>query len=59
MQKNISKSWIERHWNISKRSLILTLLRYYFYKRLKWNIIGIPKNSQPNDILSTYVTNKN
>jgi len=26
----------------------------YFYKHLKWNCIGIPKNSQPNDILSTY-----
>ena len=38
--------------------MIQTLLRYYFYKRLKWNFMGIPRNSQPNDILSTYAIQK-
>ena len=57
-QKRHCKSWIERNWNIWNRSMIQTLLRYYFYKRLKWNFIGIPRNSQPNDILSTYAIQK-
>ena len=39
---------------LSKSVQIQTLLRYKFYKRLKWNVIVILKNSQPNDILSTY-----
>jgi len=33
--------------------------RYWFYKRLKCYFIGIPRNSQPNDILSTYTFQKN
>ena len=39
------------HW--SRRRYAISL-----FKRRKWNFIGIPRNGQPNDILSTYALQK-
>ena len=44
----------EYDFELFKSVQIQTLLRYKFYKRLKWNVIGMLRNSQPSDILSTY-----